>query len=112
MDTPAPTNRYKHHCFPTEIIRYGVCLYFRCCLSYRDVEELLLTQNFKSPGHAQRLLAAYGPIAAHFRPRRHVLPGYQYRQEMAKRFQIWWEITDMPMAASRQDEGQPSSLSA
>ncbi len=29
--------------------------------------------RFKSPGHAQRFLAAYGPIASHFRPRRHHL---------------------------------------
>jgi putative transposase len=28
-------------------------------------------QGFTSPGHAQRFLAAYGPIAQHFRPRRH-----------------------------------------
>jgi putative transposase len=28
-------------------------------------------QGFKSPGHAQRFLAAYGPIAQHLRPRRH-----------------------------------------
>ena len=28
-------------------------------------------QEFKSPGHAQRYLSAYGPIAQHFRPRRH-----------------------------------------
>src|SRR5215813_11641179 len=28
-------------------------------------------QRFKSPGHAQRFLSAYGPIAQHFRPRRH-----------------------------------------
>jgi putative transposase len=27
-------------------------------------------QRFKSPGHAQRFLSAYGPIAQHFRPRR------------------------------------------
>jgi len=30
-------------------------------------------RRFKSPRHAQRFLAAYGPIAAHFRPRRHRL---------------------------------------
>ena len=29
--------------------------------------------RFKDPGHAQRFLAAYGPIASHFRPRRHRL---------------------------------------
>src|ERR671929_796903 len=30
-------------------------------------------RRFKSPGHAQRFLAAYGPIAGHFRPRCHRL---------------------------------------
>ena len=30
-------------------------------------------RRFKGPGHAQRFLAAYGPIASHFRPRRHRL---------------------------------------
>ena len=56
-------------------------------------------QGFKSPGHAQRFLAAYGPIAQHFRPRRHRLPASEYRQEMAQRFQIWQEITGTAMAA-------------
>jgi putative transposase len=56
-------------------------------------------QGFKSPGHAQRFLAAYGPIAQHFRPRRHRLPAPRYRQELAQRFQIWQEITGTAMAA-------------
>jgi putative transposase len=56
-------------------------------------------QRFKSPGHAQRFLAAYSPIASHFRPRRHLLPAPVYRQEMAHRFQIWWEIIGTVMAA-------------
>jgi hypothetical protein len=30
-------------------------------------------RQFKGPGHAQRFLAAYGPIASHCRPRRHRL---------------------------------------
>jgi putative transposase len=38
-------------------------------------------QGFKSPGHAPRLLAAYGPIAQHFRPRRHRFSASAYRQE-------------------------------
>jgi putative transposase len=46
-------------------------------------------QRFKSPGHAQRCLSTYGPIAEYFRPRRHRLPAPEYRQEMARRFQIW-----------------------
>jgi putative transposase len=51
-------------------------------------------QRFKSAGHAQRFLSAYGLIASHFRPRRHLLPAPEYRQEMAQRFQIWREITE------------------
>jgi putative transposase len=39
-------------------------------------------QGFKSPGHAQSFLSAYGPIVQHFRPRRHRLSASAYRQEM------------------------------
>ena len=56
-------------------------------------------QGFKSPGHAQRFLAAYGPIAQHFRPRRHRLCAPAYRQEMQQRGQIWGEITGTALAA-------------
>jgi putative transposase len=56
-------------------------------------------QGFKSPGQAQRFLAAYGPITQHFRPRRHLLPAPAYRQEMGKRFHTWQEITSLPTAA-------------
>jgi putative transposase len=44
MNTPS-INRYKNHRFPVEIISHGVWLYFRFCLSYRDVEELLLARG-------------------------------------------------------------------
>jgi putative transposase len=50
-------------------------------------------QRFKSPTHAQRFLSAYGPIAQHFRPRRHRLSAPAYRHAMAQRFQIWHELT-------------------
>jgi len=43
-------------------------------------------QGFKSPGHVQRFLAAYGPITQHFRPRRHRYAAPAYRQEMRQRF--------------------------
>jgi putative transposase len=56
-------------------------------------------QGCKSPGHAQRFLAAYGPIAQHFRPRRHRLSAPAYRQEIRKRCQIWGEITGTELAA-------------
>jgi putative transposase len=237
--TPSATpDRYKHHRFPAEIISHGVWLYYRFCLSYRDVEELLFTrgvlvtyeairkwcrkfgqqyanqlrhrrprpgdkwhldevvltihgerhylwravdqdgnvldilvqsrrnkraakkffrkllkgltyvprviltdklksygaakreilpgvehcqhrylnnraenshqptrqrerrmQGFKSTGHAQRFLAAYGPIAQHFRPRRHRYSAPEYRQVMRARYQVWGEITGTELAA-------------
>src|SRR5919199_3923800 len=56
-------------------------------------------QGFKSPGHAQRFLSAYGPLVQHFRPRRHRLSASAYRQEMQHRFQMWEEITGTRMAA-------------
>jgi putative transposase len=49
--------------------------------------------RFKSPGHAQRFLSAYGPIAQHFRPRRHQLPARVYHHVLAQRFQGWHEVT-------------------
>jgi putative transposase len=235
--SPPSTHRYKHHRFPAEIISQGVWLYFRFCLSYRDVEELLFArgiivtyeairkwcrkfgqpyanqlrrrrpqpgdkwhldevfltihderhylwravdqegnvldilvqrrrdkyaaktffqkllkglayaprvlitdklksygaakrellpsvehrqhrslnnraenshqptrqrerrmQGFKSSGHTQRFLAAYGPIAQHFRPRRHGFSASAYRQEMRQRFDSWQAIIDLPTA--------------
>ncbi len=44
--------------------------------------------RFKSPGHAQRFLAAYGPIASHSRPRRHHLTAITYRQQRDHAFAV------------------------
>ena len=46
-------------------------------------------RRFKSPGHAQRFLAAYGPIASHCRPRRHRRTAASYRQTRDERFATW-----------------------
>jgi putative transposase len=56
-------------------------------------------QRLKSPGQAQRFLSASGPIAQHFRPRRHQFSAPAYRQEMGQKFQIWREITTLALAA-------------
>jgi putative transposase len=56
-------------------------------------------QGCKSPGHAQRFLAAYGPIAQHFRPHRHRFSARAYREEMRQRCHTWQEITGSAMAA-------------
>jgi hypothetical protein len=55
-------------------------------------------QRLKSPSHAQRFLAAYGPIAQHFRPRRHLLTASAYHQEMRQCFQMWRETTSTARA--------------
>jgi len=53
-------------------------------------------RRFKSPAHAQRFLAAYGPIASHFRPRRHRLTADAYRHTRAARFATWRAVTGCP----------------
>ena len=72
----------------------------RCENSHRPTRQReYRMQGFKSAGHAQRFLSAYGPIAQHFRPRRHLLSAPAYRQEMRKRFESWAEITGTERAA-------------
>ncbi len=56
-------------------------------------------RRFKSPGHAQRFLAAYGPIAAHFRPRRQRLTAAEYRRTRTERFATWRAVTGTPAMA-------------
>jgi len=56
-------------------------------------------RRFKSPGHAQRFLAAYGPIVGHFRPRRHRLAVATYRATRTERFAIWRAVTAAPAMA-------------
>jgi len=56
-------------------------------------------RRFKSPGHAQRFLAADGPIASHCRPRRHRLTAHDYRQQRDQAFAHWREVTGVAAAA-------------
>jgi putative transposase len=56
-------------------------------------------RRFTSAGHAQRFLAAHGPIREHLCPRRHRLGAKQYRAVLQERFAIWNTITGVHMAA-------------
>ena len=47
----------------------------------------------KDPGHAQRFLAAFGPSASHFRPRRHRLTAATDRQIRTERLATWRAVT-------------------
>ena len=40
-----PNTLYRRHRFPPEIISHCVWLYFRFCLSYRDVEEMMAVRG-------------------------------------------------------------------
>src|SRR5215813_12186336 len=65
----------------------------RCESSQRPTRQReYRMQGFQSAGHAQQFLSAYGPIAQHFRPRRHLWSGAAYREEMKNRFESWADI--------------------
>jgi len=56
-------------------------------------------RRFSSPGHAQRFLAAHGPIAGHFRLRRHRLSAAVYRQQRGHAFATWRAVPGVAAAA-------------
>jgi putative transposase len=49
-----PSQCYKYHRFPAEIIGHGGWLSFRFCLSYRDGEELLFARGIVAMYEAMR----------------------------------------------------------
>jgi putative transposase len=57
-----------------------------------------IMRRFKSPGHAQRFLAAHGLIRDHFCPHRHRLGAQQYRDVRQERFTVSNTITGVQMA--------------
>ena len=90
----------KREILPGVEHRQSCYLNNRCENSHRSTRQReRRMQGFKSPGHAQRFLSAYGPISQHFRPRRHLLSASEYRQEMKQRFDSWAEVTDTARAA-------------
>jgi putative transposase len=56
-------------------------------------------RRFKSPGHAQRFLAAFEPTRGHFRLSRHNTPAAEYRARRMERFAGWNEIAGLQVAA-------------
>src|SRR5499433_2908713 len=76
MDTSPATTKYKNHRFPGEIISHAVWLYFRFCLSFRDVEELLLERGVVVTYEAIRQWCAkFGQAYANQLRRRRPRPG-------------------------------------
>ena len=90
----------KREILPGVEHRQSRSLNTRCEHSHRPPRQReYRMQGCKSAGHAQRFLSAYGPIAHHFRPRRHLLSASEYRQEMHNRCESWAAITGTQRAA-------------
>jgi putative transposase len=56
-------------------------------------------RRFKSAGHAQRFLSAFGIITSHFRVGRHLYRASGYRELMKARFVLWQEVICVEVAA-------------
>jgi putative transposase len=81
MGTPS-TNRYKHHRFPVEIISHAVWLYYRFCLSHRDVEELLFTRGIIVTCEAiRKWCLKFGQAYVNQLRRRRPRPGDKWHQD-------------------------------
>jgi putative transposase len=89
MNTPM-TNRYQHHRFPVEIISHAVRLYFRFCLSYYDVEELLFARGVTVTYEAiRRWCRKFGQAYANQLRRRRLRPGDK------------WHLDEVSLAINR-----------
>ena len=56
-------------------------------------------RRFKSAGHAQRFLSAFGIINSHFRVGRHLYRANGYREVMKSRFALWERAIHIESAA-------------
>ena len=122
MTTPALPG-YAGHRFPAEVISHAVWQYFRFPLGFRMSEAKAeampaiehrkhkglnnreenshqptrlrerAMRRFKSAGHAQRFLSAFGVISSHFRVGRHLYRAGGYREVMRSRCATWGEVS-------------------
>jgi putative transposase len=76
MNRPPVSTPYKRHRFPAEIISHCVWRYFRFCLSYRDVEELMAERGISLTYEAVRSWCRkFGQAYANALRQRHPRPG-------------------------------------
>ncbi len=92
---------FKWHRFPPDIIRYGVWLYFRFTLSFRDVEELLAQRGIDVSYEAIRCWTIkFGPSIARNLKRRRPAPTARWHlDEMVvniggRRMYLWRAVDD------------------
>ena len=113
---------FKRHRFPPDIICYGVWLYFRFTLSFRDIEELLAQRGIDVSYETVRCWAIkFGPqIARNPKRRRRSPSSCWHLDEMVvniggKRMYLWravddeGEVLDM-IVQNRRDTGAALKL--
>jgi putative transposase len=82
MSTLPASPPYKNHRFPAEIISHAIGLYFRFCLSFRDVEEIGLGRGVVIPYEAVRKWCRkFGQADAHPLRRRRPRPGEKWHMD-------------------------------
>jgi len=82
MDISPAATKYKNHRFPVEIISHAVWLYFRFCLSFRAVEELLLERGVTVTYEAIRKgCRKFGQLYANQLRRRRPRPGDTWQRD-------------------------------
>jgi len=92
---------FNRHRFPADVIRHAVWLYFRCSLSFRDVEELLAQRGIDVSYETIRCWTIkFGPLIARRLKRRRQAPSPRWHlDEMVcwiggKRLYLWRAIDD------------------
>ena len=99
MNTPPAATKYKNHRFPVEIISHAVWLYFRFCLSFRDVEELLLERGVVVTYEAiRKWCRKFGQHYANQLRRRQPRPGDKWQMDevfltiKGEHHYLWWAV--------------------
>ena len=119
MDSLPATNHYKNHRFPVEIISHAVWLYFRFCLSFRDVEELLFERGVIVTYEAIRKWChKFGQQYANQLRRRRPRPGDKWHMDevfltiKGERHYLWRAVDQDGNVARRTRTSPPASESS
>jgi putative transposase len=100
MNTLSAPTKYKNHRFPVEIISHAVWLYFRFCLGFRSVEELLFERGVIVTYEAIRTWRRkFGQPYANQLRRRHPRPGDKWHMDevfltIKGEFHYLWRAVD------------------
>ncbi|WP_180279745.1 IS6 family transposase [Rhodococcus qingshengii] len=85
---------------PTVEYRQSKYVNNRCENSHQPTRQReRAMKGFRTVGSAQRFLASFSRISSHFRQPRHRMTATDHRTELADRFQVWDQVTELTPAA-------------